>query len=187
MKKIVLTFGLISGAILSAMMLLTLAFTHTQGYDYGELFGYSTMVLAFLLIFFGVRSYRDNVGGGRVGFWRALAVGSLIAFVSSACYVATWEAIYFTVMPDFMSKYEQHELQRAREKGASEAVLAQKKAEMDHMAVMYKNPAFNVAITFMEPLPVGLVIALFSAGVLSRRKKVRPEDGGVLAGAGAAV
>ena len=187
MKKIVLTFGLISGGILAAMMLLTLAFTHNQGYDYGEVFGYSTMVLAFLLIFFGVRSYRDNVGGGRVGFWRALAVGSLIGLVSSSCYVATWEVVYYSVMPDFMSKYEQHELQRAREKGASEAVIAQKKAEMDNFARMYQNPAFNVAVTFMEPLPVALVIALFSAGVLSRRRKARPEDGGVLAGAGAAV
>ena len=45
------------------------------------------MVLAFLLIFFGVRSYRDNVAGGRVRFGRAFAVGASIAAVASVCYV----------------------------------------------------------------------------------------------------
>jgi len=36
---------------------------------------------------------------------------------------------------------------------------------------MYKNPLYNAALTFMEPLPVGLLVALISATVLSRRKK----------------
>ena len=64
MKKTVLTFGLISGAILSAMMLATLPFLDRIGFDRGEIIGYTSMVVAFLLIFFGVRSYRDNVAGG---------------------------------------------------------------------------------------------------------------------------
>ena len=75
MKKTVLTFGLISGAILSAMMLATLPFLDGIGFDRGEIIGYTSMVLAFLLIFFGVRSYRDNVAGGTVGFGRALRGG----------------------------------------------------------------------------------------------------------------
>ena len=64
--------------------------------------GYTTMVLAFLLIFFGVRSYRDNVAGGTVRFGRAFAVGALIAVVASLCYVATWEVIYYKFAPDFV-------------------------------------------------------------------------------------
>ena len=76
MKKIVLTFGLISGAIVSGMFLITLPFHDAIGFDRALILGYTSMVLAFLLIFFGVRSYRDNIGGGRVGFGRALAVGS---------------------------------------------------------------------------------------------------------------
>jgi hypothetical protein len=34
----------------------------------------------------------------------------------------------------------------------------------------YRNPVFNVAITFLEPLPVGLLASLLSAGLLTRRK-----------------
>jgi hypothetical protein len=129
------------------------------------------MVLAFLLIFFGVRSYRDNIGGGRIGFGRALAVGSLIAVVASLCYVAMWEVVYFKFAPDYLTKYQAHMIDKARAKGESEEAIARKQAEMEKFAVMYQNPAINAAMTFVEPLPVGLIMALVSAGVLSRRKR----------------
>ena len=171
MKKTVWTFGLISGALVSAMMAATLPFQDEAGFDHSLLLGYTTMVLSFLLIYFGVRSYRDNVGKGTVGFGRALAVGSLIGLVASLCYVASWEVMYFKFMPDFMTKYGAHELEKARAGGASEADLAQKKAELDKFEKMYQNPAINAAYTILEPLPVALLVALISAGVLSRRKR----------------
>ena len=171
MKKTVLTFGLISGAILSAMMLITMPFHDAIGFDRGLIVGYTTMVLGFLLVFFGVRSYRDNVAGGSVRFGRAFAVGALIGVVASLCYVATWEVVYYGgIAPDYLAKYQVHILEKERAKGQTEEAIARKKAELDEFAEMYKNPAVNVAYTLLEPLPVALVIALVSAGVLSRRR-----------------
>jgi hypothetical protein len=46
-----------------------------SGFEYGAYFGYTGMLLAFLLVFFGIRSYRDNVSGGHISFGRAFAVG----------------------------------------------------------------------------------------------------------------
>lgn len=181
MKRIVLTFGLIAGAMLSAMMLITLPFQDVIGFDWGMLVGYTTMVLAFLLVYFGVRSYRDNIAGGTVRFGRAFVVGSLIALVASVCYVVTWEVIYFRHGDEFVAKYQAYALEKARAEGETEEAIAQKKAEMERFAELYQNPAFNAAITFLEPLPVALIMALVSAGVLSRRKK--SEAGGVMAGA----
>lgn len=177
MKKTVWTFGLISGALLSVMMAATIPFQDEAGFNHSLLVGYATMVLSFVLIYFGVRSYRDNVGRGMVGFGRALAVGSLIGLVASMCYVATWEVMYFKFMPDFMTKYGARELQKARAGGASEATLAKQKIELDAFEKMYQNPAINAAYTILEPLPVALVMALISAGALSRRKRrdVEPE------------
>src|SRR4029453_8305801 len=100
MKKIVLTFGLISGAILSAMMAATVPFVDKIGFDKGMIIGYTTMILSFLLGFFGVRSYRENVGNGEISFPPALGVGLLIMVIASACYVATWEIVYFKFLPD---------------------------------------------------------------------------------------
>jgi len=87
MKKTVLTFGLIAGAIVSFFMVLALVFKDAIGFDRGEIVGYTSMVVAFLFIYFGVRAYRDNVGGGTVSFGRGVAVGSLIAVLASACYL----------------------------------------------------------------------------------------------------
>ena len=170
MRRIVLTFGLIAGGILSGMMLATLPFADAIGFDRGEIVGYTAMIAAFLMIFFGIRSYRDNVAGGSVRFGRALLVGTLISVVASVCYVITWDVIYFRLAPDFGAKYQAHLLDKARRDGESEESLARKKAEMERFAEWYSNPAINAAITFIEPLPVALVVALVSAGVLSRRR-----------------
>jgi Protein of unknown function (DUF4199) len=170
MRRTVLTFGLIAGVILSVMMVATLPFLDRIGFDRGEVIGYTTMVLAFLLVYFGVRSYRDNLAGGSVSFGRAFAVGSLIVAVASVCYVATWQVVYYKLAPDFGAKYTAHVVEQARAAGASQAEIDQKAAEMQRMMELYRNPVVNVAITFLEPLPVGLVIALVSAGVLGRRR-----------------
>ena len=171
MKKIVWTWGLICGAVVSAMLAATIPFQDENGFDHSLVVGYATIVLSFLLIYFGVRSYRDTVGKGKVGFRRALVVGSLIGLIASVCYVGTWQVMYFNFMPDFMAKYNARELEKARAEGASEATLAQQKMENDKFEKMYQNPAINAAFTILEPLPVALVVALVSAGVLSRRKK----------------
>jgi hypothetical protein len=104
-KKTVLIFGLISRAISAAMMLVTILFVDRVGFEKGEILGYATIVLSALLVFFGVRSYRENIAGGHLTFGRGFAVGILITLISSACYVGTWEILYFKFMPDFTDKY----------------------------------------------------------------------------------
>ncbi|MEW5919155.1 MAG: DUF4199 domain-containing protein, partial [Gemmatimonadota bacterium] len=144
--------------------------------------GYTSMVVAFLLIFFGVRAYREQFGG-TVGFLRAFSVGAMIAGVASICYVATWQVIYYKFAPDFTAKYQAYTLEKARAEGATDAELAKQKADLDRFAEMYRNPFINAAITFIEPLPVGLAIALVSAGVLSRRRRGNGAGLGAAAGA----
>jgi hypothetical protein len=175
MNKTVWTFGLIAGAILSAMMLLTIPFQDTLGTDRGLIIGYTTMVLAFLLIFFGVRSYRDNLNGGRIGFGRALAIGTLITLVASTCYVVTWEVLFFKISPEYAAKFEAEMVNKAKAGGGSPEVVAKKVADAQEFARRYQNPIFNSALTFIEPLPVGLVFALVAAGVLSRKRKDETE------------
>ena len=177
MKRTVWTFGLIAGGILSAMMLLTIPFA--DEINHSEVIGYTTMVAAFLLVFFGIRSYRDNAGGGTISFGRALAVGALIVVVASVCYVATWELIYYVIAPDFMDKFQAYMVDQARASGATPAQVQAEIAKAQHFAQLYRNPLFNVAITFVEPLPVGLVITLVSAGILSRKR--RREEAGLTA------
>ena len=173
MRKIVLTFGLIAGAILSAMMLITLPFQDQIGFDKGAIIGYTTMVLAFLMVFFGVRSYRDNVAGGSVTFGRAFAVGLLITIVASVCYVATWQLVYYRLAPDFGDKYAAYAVDKAKKSGATDAQIAAKTKEMAELNQMYKKPLVNIALTFLEPLPVGFLFTLITAVALSRKRRVQ--------------
>ena len=171
MKRIVLTFGLISGAIMSVLMLSTVPFMHKIGFNRGMVIGYTTMVLAFLLVFFGIRSYRENVGNGYISFGRALSVGLLIMLITCAFYVITWEFVYFNFMPDFAEKYGAFMLENMRAAGASAQEIAAKAEEMKRFKVLYDNIFFNVAMTFLEPLPVGLIMTFVSAAILRKRRQ----------------
>jgi hypothetical protein len=170
-KKTVITFGLISGGVLSLTMAISLPVADRIGFGTAEVIGYTAIVMSFLFVFFGIRSYRENVGGGRITFGRALAVGALIALISSACYVVTWEILYFNFLPDFGDKYAAYAIEKAKASGASpEAVQAQLE-QMKRFMELYRNPLINVAITFLEPLPIGLIIAIASAAILRRGQR----------------
>ncbi len=171
MKKIVLRFGFLAGAPLVAMMIIMvpLCMNGTSNFDNNEIVGYSSMVLAFLLVYFGVRSYRDNVAGGMISFGKALKVGLLITLVACAMYVIAWQIAYFNFFPDFLDKYSAHVLAQMREDGESLAAIEKTTQQMAFMAKHYNNPLFNAAVTFMEVFPVGLVLSLVSAAILRRK------------------
>jgi len=171
MTRVVLIFGLLAGAVLSVMMVVNIAFIDRIGFDRAEIIGYTTMVLAFLMVFFGIRSYRDNIYGGTISFGKAFGIGLLITLVASACYVTTWEVIYYWFAPDFAEKYGAYMLEKARQAGATEQELATRAAEMAEFREMYKNPLINAGITFIEVFPIGLAVTLVSAGILRRDRR----------------
>ena len=172
MKKTVLTFGLIGGAIIAALMFATMPFIDKIGFDRGLVVGYTTMVIAFMLVFFGIRSYRENVSDGRITFGRGFAVGILITLVICLCYVIAWEILYFGFMPDFGDKYGRYIVEQAKASGASQQVIDAKLQEMKSLKALLDNPLINAAMTFTEPFPVGLLVTLISAAILRKRTKV---------------
>jgi Protein of unknown function (DUF4199) len=176
MKKTVLTFGLISGVVSSVLMLATVPFMDRIGFDKGMFVGYTAMVLSFLLVFFGIRSYRENVGDGEISFGRGLSVGLLIMVISCLCYVVTWEIVYFNLMPDFAEKYTNYIVEHERASGASQQAIDAKIQQGKNIKAILDNPLSNAAVTFLEPLPIGIPICLISAVVLRKRKAKEDEQ-----------
>jgi len=172
MKKTVLTFGPISGAISSLMMVATMPFADRIGHSY--IVGYTVIVLSFLLVFFGIRSYRDNVGNGQITFKKAFAVGISITLISCAFYVVTWEILYFNFLPDFWDKYGAHAVERLKASGAGLAAIQAQIEQVKKYKEIYDNPLLNAAMTFIEPFPVGLAITLISAAVLRKKAQSQP-------------
>lgn len=177
MKKTVLTFGLISGAVASALLVATSALIGSAAYRTTDLLGYTSIVLSGLFVFFGIRSYREGAGGGRLSFGRGLVVGLLIALVSSLCYVAVFEVLYFEVMPDYGDRFTACMVERARESGASPAKLEETSQQAQHFKRLYDRPLTNAALSFVEVFPVGLVLAALSAAILRRRRVAAAEGG----------
>jgi len=170
MKRTVLTFGLISGAVSSLMMLGSIPLMHRIGFDHGLVVGYTAIVLSFLLVFFGIRSYREQAGGA-ITFGRAFNVGILITLISCVFYVATWQLIYFKLQPGFMDTWAASAVEKVRaDGGTSEAVEATRR-QMQSFKEAYDNPLTNAAYTFVEPFPVGLLITVISAAVLRRKPR----------------
>jgi len=169
MKKIALTFGLLSGLVMSAMLVATVPLWGRIGWDVGMVLGYTSMVAAALFVYFGVRRYRDEKGP--LSFGRAFGVGMLIVAVAGLCYTATWQVVYAYRGEEFNAYMQASMLEKARADGASAAELERTRAEMARFIEQYRNPAINAAYTFLEPLPVGIIAALISAGVIGRRRR----------------
>ena len=174
MKKTVLTFGLISGAISSLLMVATVPFLHKISLNKGLVIGYTAIVLSFLLVFFGIRSYRDNIGNGQITFTKAFAVGISITLISCVFYVVTWEVLYFNFLHDFMDKYGAYMVEKLKASGASPAAVQVQVQQLKKFKEQYENPLFNSLMTFIEPFPIGLAITLLSAAVLRKKAQSQP-------------
>ena len=173
MKKNILIYGLIAGIIVSSVMLFSMNYiSHCEGsIDYGlsMLIGYASMLIALSLVFVGIRNYRNKFNGGVISFGKAFKIGIMISLIASTVYVAAWLIDYFYFMPDFMEKYSAHILDELRASGASQAEIDKQTKEMADFAIMYKNPFFNALMTYMEILPVGLIVTLISSLLLKRK------------------
>src|SRR5579871_7038255 len=148
MKKTVLTFGLIAGVIISVLMGGSLLVADKIGSGHSMVLGYTIMVASFLLVYFGIRSYRDNTLAGQISFGRAFACGILIALITTVCYVATWEVLYFNFMPHFMDNYFAAEIQKVQSAGLDPTSTAAQVAGLRQAQQNYQNPLVNIAYTF---------------------------------------
>ncbi len=180
MRKIVIVYGLIAGAIIVCLMLTLVSFVDSGrvSFDNGEYFGYGSMIVALSMVFFGIRSYRDNQNSGSIGYWKGVQVGLLITLVASLMYAGGWEA-YLQANPGlrdgFIQKYTDHQVGKLKEQGAPQEEIDGLTNQMKTMGELYKNPAVRFGMTLMEILPVGILVTLISAGLLRRRERMASE------------
>ena len=172
MRKIVIVCGGIAGLIVSATMMLSTGMCYASGnFEGSMLLGYASMVLAFSLVFVGIRNYRDKYNQGSISFGKAFKTGFFIILLASTMYVLVWLVNYYFFIPDFADKYSAYMLDKLKAGGASQLEIDEQAKEMASFNVLYKNPFFNALITYTEILPVGLLVTLVSALVLKRKPK----------------
>ena len=175
MRKVVITFGLIAGAIMILAIFVsgTLIEREILPIAWIEVTGYTTMLIALSMVFFGIKSYRDKHSNGSITFWKGVQIGVLISLIGSVMYFAGGE-LYNAVNPHFfpkvMQRFSEHQITNMKAKGASDDEIIKKNEEMAQVLVMFKNPLIRFAVFVMEMFPVGIVVTLVSAGLLRKRE-----------------
>ena len=172
MKKVVLTYGLIAGAVVSAFMAISMISQkdHLENMGAGAMIiGYLGMLISFTFIFVAVKSYRDKQNGGTISFGKAFSIGLLISLIASAMYVITWHFVYTYHMPNFMEGYSAKMIAEA--KGTlNGAALDAEIAKINNAKEMYATPLGFILFTLAEILPVGLLVSVIVALVLKRKR-----------------
>ena len=177
MSRNIIIYGLIAGIVVSILMLSSVNYaSHCEGgvdYNRSLLIGYASMLIALSLVFVGIRNYRDKYNAGIISFGKAFKIGIQIVLIASTIYVVAWLIDYFFFIPDFLEKYAAHTLDELKASGASQKEIDKQTKELANFASMYKNPFFNAMMTYVEILPVGLIVTLISSLILKRKAPIQ--------------
>jgi hypothetical protein len=174
MKKTILTFGGISGLVIALFIVVISLLVSRYPSLENTYVGYSAQIIAFAFIFVGVKNFRDKFNQGTISFGKAFRIGLGITLIASTVYVLVWLVEFYVFIPDFMEKYAAHAVKELKDSGVPQAVADKKIASINGMKEMYKNPLFVVLLTYVEVLPVGIIISVLTALILKRRHP-RPE------------
>lgn len=172
MKKNVLIFGLISGVIVTTMMVwMAVLCNNNPEFESNDFIGYTAIVAAFAFIFVGIRNYRNHYLDGYISFGKAFKTGLFISLIAASLYLIAGLLVYYVFMPNYLDSYIAHVLYQTKIKGATAAELTKTTQQMADLKELYKNPVFVVLFTFAEVLPIPLAISLISALILKRKPK----------------
>jgi hypothetical protein len=174
MKRNMFLFGTIAGVLVATFMAISMYVSSCSEGSHGSgamVVGFASMVVAFSFVFVGIKNYRDKQNGGVITFGQGCWLGFMISFIASSIYVATWAVEFHYVLPDFMDKYGASQIKAWRESGISAAELESRTKEMESTMHDYKSNIFVfIGYTYMEILPVGIIITLISSLILKRKK-----------------
>ena len=173
MQKIALTYGILSGAISIAVLILGLVVSEGGSVLTSELFGYLTMLVALSMIFIGIKHYRDQERGGVIRFLPAATMGIAIAAIAAIIYTVVWELYLMSSDYRFIDSYVNSAIESKKAAGLAGETLAQEIAELEEMRTSYGKIYIRMPMTFLEIFPVGLIIAILSAALL-RNPKILP-------------
>ncbi len=162
MGKMITVFGVIAGLVIIGINTLSLEL----GFGYQWL-GFLVMFIAFSSIFVAIKQYRDQVQGGVIRFATALTIGLGITVVASVVYVAVWEAYCWITDYAYIDSYTRALVESEQAAGLTGAELEAYIAETEKFKAEYANPLIRLPMTFIEIFPIGLLVSVISAAVLS--------------------
>src|SRR4030095_1403177 len=173
MKSTALRYGIYAG-----LVILVLAAIHVFvlmppniSWEMAEVVGYLTMAISMIVVFMGIRYYRDHVNNGYLSFGEGLKLGALIVLVPALTF-GLFDILYTRVLhPSFSVEYMAYQVEKIKASVPADQ-LDQKLAKLRKNMEMFGNPFIEFLLMTITVYIVGLIVTIISALALRRRKPV---------------
>ncbi|MDY7394504.1 DUF4199 domain-containing protein [Aureibaculum sp. 2210JD6-5] len=168
MKNTILRYGLWS--IFSILILFTISSIVLKGLSYSaqEVFGYASIIVSLLFVYFGIKHFRDRENNGILTFGKGLLIGILITLFAAFAF-GLYNVIYVEyINPNFMADYYNKLVEEANNT-LSGAELQAKLKEMEEQKNLFANPFMNFLLMAATVFMLGFIISIISSLILKRK------------------
>lgn len=164
MNNIILKNGFFGSIIVSALLISITAYMKANPEkEVSMIIGFAGMLLAFFFVVTGIKQQRD-VNKGIISLGKAFLTGLWITLIISTIYVLVWLVILYNFFPNFMEHYANMAIEKA-----SQDEVAKVTEEMNTYKELYKSPLMVILLTYLEILPLGIVVSFVSALILKKK------------------
>lgn len=168
MKKSIIRYSLYGSLTLTVLFVVGMAIGGSIDYSTSEVFGYASMVISLLFVFFGIKHFRDKENNGSVSFGKALLIGVLISLIVAVVFgIIDFLYIKF-INPDFMTDYYTHSVEQYKAT-LSESEFQTKLEQLESEKEMFMNPLVTFVVMTMTVFVLGFIISLISSLILQRK------------------
>ena len=168
MKKSVLKYGLLSSLTLVILFVIQLSLESKLNYSTSEVFGYMSIVLALLFIYFAIKHYRDTINNGSVSFGKSLLIGVLVSLLAGLTFGIINYVYVEVINPEFMTEYYDHMVEKAKS-SMSSAEFQMKLKELESQKDLFSNSIISSLVMSVTVLIIGFIISLISGLILQRK------------------
>ena len=169
MKNTVLRYGIRAALTICVLFFLGWFLGKNTSYDFQEIFGYASIVLSLLFVFFGIKHFRDRENNGIISFRKGLLIGILITLFASIAF-GILDIVYAKYLnPNFHTEYYQQASEQLHNAYSGDELQAKLQA-MEKEKIMFSNPFMSFLIMSLTVFLIGLIISLISSLILQRKQ-----------------
>ncbi len=168
MKNTVLRYGIWSALSIFVLFLISSLLLKDLDFNTQEIYGYASIVVSLLFVFWGIKHFRDKENHGILSFGKGVLIGLLITLFASVAF-GLYNVIYVEYIdPNFMTEYYNHSVEQVSKTLSGEELQARLK-KMEQEKDLFSKPFMNFSLMFLTVFMIGLIISLISSLVLSKK------------------
>lgn len=168
MKQSVLKFGLFSSLTLVILFAIQFSIEDKLDYSSSEVFGYISIVLALIFIYFAIKHYRDSINNGKVSFSKSLLIGVLVSALAGLTFGIINYVYVEVINPEFMTAYYDYMVEEARNSLPANEFQIKLQA-MEAKKALFSNSIISSLVMSATVLIIGFIISLISGLMLQRK------------------